>query len=294
MRSAKCAVVSMVVALWMGAIPAFAAAPEQTVDNATADAALEARIETTFQLNEYLNPANITTEVQGGQVTLSGSVDDEVQRDLAEQLALSIDGVDMVQNNLVVGTAPAPPAPRTWRQKVQDATVSAAVRSRLLYHREFKGLQIGVSTENGVVTLYGVVSGEGQKERIAQLAADTRGVQRVINNLTVVETEGPTALEKVGQALSDEWVEKRVETSILMNRHVSILDLNVDVADGVCVLTGTVDTAAQKELARLIAANTTGVTEVINDVHVRKAEAVAPPEPAAGSPESPVEAEDLP
>jgi osmotically-inducible protein OsmY len=45
---------------------------------------------------------------------------------------------------------------------------------------------VEVAAANGVVTLYGVVDGPADKERIALLALGVDGVRSVVNNLVVV------------------------------------------------------------------------------------------------------------
>ncbi len=234
------------------------------------DARITARIETMFMLNRHLSPFNINTTTKDGVVTLSGSVEDEVQKDLAGELADSVDGVKSVNNQVIVmGTVISRKPKRGWRQKVEDKTISASVRTRLIYHKEFRGFRIGVKTENNVVTLFGVVGSEAQKQRIGAIAFDTRGVAAVKNNLTVRPKEKLSQVQNVGRQVSDEWVEKRVETALMLNRHISLRDLNVEVDDGLCMLTGTVDSETQLELAGAIAQSIHGVRQVKNDVRVR-------------------------
>ncbi len=235
------------------------------------DASITARIETMFLLNEHLSPFNINTTTKNGVVTLTGSVDDNVRRDLAVDLAQSVDGVSEVVNQVKVvrqsgGTKPS----RSFRQIVRDKTTSASIRSRLLYHKELSGLSISVQTVSGNVTLSGVVVTEDEGKRVVQIAAGTRGVNKVTSNLVVRAKEKREPLANVGQQVSDEWVEKRVETALLMNRHINLRDLNVEVDDGLCILTGSVDTEVQQELAESIAKSIQGVGTVRNDIKVRK------------------------
>ena len=135
-----------------------------TTRQAAVDASITAQIETTFLFNRHLSPFNINTTTSDGVVTLTGAVADEVQRELAENIAASVEAVDSVVNNItVMGTVLTERPKRTWRQRIDDMTVSASVRSRLLYNKEFKGLKIGVASELGVVSLYGVVASEDQE-----------------------------------------------------------------------------------------------------------------------------------
>ncbi len=233
------------------------------------DAAITARIETMFLLNEHLSPFNINTTTKEGHVTLTGSVHDDVQRNLAEDLARSAKGVKSVHNQITaIPTVVGEKERRGFRQKWNDKTISASVRARLLYHRQFRGLRIGVSTVNGVVTLHGVVGTAEQKKALGRVAADTRGVKRLVNNLTVSPRKKVDPVQNVGRQFSDEWIEGRVETSILLNKHLSIRALDVEVNDGICILTGTVNSEAKRTLAANIAGSIEGVDQVRNEIRV--------------------------
>jgi len=252
----------------------------ETASKTVEDAVITARVETLFLLNDHLSPFNINTTTDQGVVTLSGAVEDEVQKELAVDLAGSIPGVTAVVSRLTVMDEPAPERPkRGFIQRIEDRTLSASVRTRLLYHKAFKGLRIGVRTENNVVTLTGVVAAEDVKNKIAEVAADTRGVAQVVNALTVRPKNATDPVQNVGRQASDEWIEKRVETSILLNRHASIRAIDVEVDDGLCILTGTVDSEATKTLAESIAENIQGIQTVRNELRVR-APAPAPVVPA--------------
>jgi osmotically-inducible protein OsmY len=237
---------------------------------AVEDAAITARVETMFALNEHLSAFSIQTSTEHGIVTLRGSVSDEVARDLAAELASTVIGVLEVRNELMVmPTAYSEKEQRTWGQRVNDAGTSASVRGRLFYHREYKGLKIGVETINGVVTLHGLVDSDEQKEKIAVLTSETRGVERVVNNLIVRKPDEGTIVQHMGRQISDEWLESRIRTAIMLNRHVSIRELDVTVRSSVCYLTGEVDTEQEKTLAAQIAGTVVGVDQVQNDIRVR-------------------------
>lgn len=254
-----------------------ALAPAQTIGESIDDARITARIETMFLMNDHLSPSNINTTTSGGVVTISGSVSDEVQKELAGELAASVDGVKSVNNQLIIVEAHPPASPRrTWRQRVDDLDTAASVKRRLLTHGEFKGLKIGVNVERGVATLYGVVGTEAQRERIGAIALQTAGVARVNNNLTVRAKEPLDQVQNIGRQISDEWTEKRVETALLMNSHIRVRNLNVEVDDGVCILTGLVDTPAQRDLALSVAEHIYGVGKVRNDISVRDAASLQP------------------
>ncbi len=255
----------LVVAGVMAAGAAFA----DPVTEEVRDASITAQVETQFLLNDGLNPFNINTTTSDGIVTLSGSVREQSQKDLAAQLADDVDGVMEVVNGItVVPSHEGTREKRGWRAVLQDKSTSAIVRTRLLYHQEFKGLRISIKTMSGMVTLSGVVATEVQKASIETVASETQGVDKVVNQLTVRPKNEVDAVQNVGRQFSDEWIEKRVETAIALNRHLSLRKVGVEVDDGICILTGTVDSGPEKVLAGSLAENIQGVHVVQNDLAV--------------------------
>lgn len=67
---------------------------------------------------------------------------------------------------------------------VDDASVTAKVKSTLLADNQVSGMKIDVDTSNGVVTLNGSVSTAAERARAEQLARDIEGVRSVKNNLS--------------------------------------------------------------------------------------------------------------
>ncbi len=252
------------------------------VTQAIEDAVISARIETSLMFNERLSPFDIKVHTDDGVVTLTGGVSDEIERDLAQKVAESVTGVRRVMNDLLVVQDPGiREEKRGWRQSVEDQTVAASVRTRLLYHKELKGIQIGVRCRSGVVTLFGVVGSDMQKNRIAEIAAETRGVVEVVNSLTVNPADARPADRNLATAASDKLVEKRVESELLLNRYVSVRQLKVDVQDGLCILTGNVGSEKERELAGNIAETTQGVERVRNELRVVQGVTTPPEDRAA-------------
>lgn len=70
-------------------------------------------------------------------------------------------------------------------QAIDDAAITASVKSKYLLDDTLKGLQIDVDTEQGVVTLHGSVQSDAAKELATQIAQTAEGVVRVDNQLTV-------------------------------------------------------------------------------------------------------------
>ena len=76
---------------------------------------------------------------------------------------------------------------RSAKQIADDASITGAIKTKLLADKYVKGFSIDVDTYNRVVTLTGDLTSNFSKERASELAAKTRGVVQVKNNLTVVK-----------------------------------------------------------------------------------------------------------
>lgn len=148
----------------------------------------EGKIETSYLFSEHLNNFDIDVEVNDKQAVLKGNVSSEVEKELAQEIALSVDGIEDVENRISVS-----PDTKKSRDKqnenylsaVEDATITAHVKTRLLTEGEVPGLQINVDTDNGKVTLEGEVDSEAVKELAGKIAENTRNVESVDNQLEV-------------------------------------------------------------------------------------------------------------
>ena len=68
---------------------------------------------------------------------------------------------------------------------VDDRAISTAVKSKLIEDKTTGGLSINVDTLNGEVALSGFAKSQAEKDQAARIAANTKGVRAVRNNLVV-------------------------------------------------------------------------------------------------------------
>lgn len=167
-------------------------AAKQSWQGQSRDAWVDGKIEASYALSRYLNPFDIDTHVEKGVVRLTGTVESQIDKDLAEQIAMGVDGVEEVQNDLVVkaGTrkeGPVKRAAQDFGRRVEDATTTARVKFALLANKSADGLKIDVDTENGVVALEGSVASKQERALAEQIAENTEGVKNVENHLKVGE-----------------------------------------------------------------------------------------------------------
>src|SRR5438045_1842165 len=87
-------------ALAMSGISGAAVAGDMRED--VTEARQETQIWTTYALSPYLRASELKVSVHGGKATLTGKVEEDVNKDLAKQIALGVDGIKEVDNQIVV------------------------------------------------------------------------------------------------------------------------------------------------------------------------------------------------
>jgi hyperosmotically inducible protein len=74
---------------------------------------------------------------------------------------------------------------KTAGTNVDDASITASVKSKLVADRAANLTRVDVDTNNGTVYLNGTVESAEQKSKAEQLAWQAKGVRNVVNNLQV-------------------------------------------------------------------------------------------------------------
>lgn len=166
--------------------------PEEEEAGNFQEARMEGQLWTTYALNTHLNPFDLKVDVDNDTAIIEGEVDESVKKELAEQIALSVNGIEDVDNRIkviedldVASASEGEDEDRSFGDRVSDATVTASVKSKLLWNRDTAGLSIDVDTENGIVELEGKAESEASRELAERLAANTDGVHEVVNNIVV-------------------------------------------------------------------------------------------------------------
>lgn len=118
-----------------------------------------------------------------GVVTLTGTADNQAQKDLTEVYAKEIDGVMLVKNEIVVDAKT--PAPETVGEKVDDASITSQVKYALASHKGTSALSTKVTTNDGVISISGEANSAAEKSLVTKLAQDVRGTKSVNNTMTV-------------------------------------------------------------------------------------------------------------
>jgi len=155
------------------------------------DVGLTAEIKTRLVADSTVNASHIDVTTHDKVVTLTGNINSQDEKDRALQIARSTKGVanvvDMIAVRTSDTTASAPDPGRTVGETIDDATITAKVKGRLLDDPQVKGLKIDVDTREGVVFLTGEVGTRQEMDRAVEIAKATEHVKDVRPNLNVTK-----------------------------------------------------------------------------------------------------------
>jgi hyperosmotically inducible protein len=241
-----------------------------TLSQDVTNARQETQIWTTYALSPYLRANDLKVSVENGKATLTGKVEEDVNKDLAKQIALGVNGIKDVDNQIVVQADYVPPAQsssRGYGEAIDDATITAAVKSKLIWSKHTDGFTTNVETKSGKVILTGAADNTADKDLAGHLAMHTRGVASVDNRLVVdgkkqAVNAGEKSANKTGTEIADSWITTKVKSTYAYSSNVDGSDISVSTAHGVVTLTGKVDSGAERALAIELAKNVRGVKSV--------------------------------
>lgn len=231
----------------------------------------ETQIWTTYALSPYLRANDLKVSVDKGTATLTGSVAEEVNKDLAKDIAQGVEGITTVDNQIVVDAAYMPPKPgaeRRFGDSIEDASITAAVKSKLVWSKSTDGMTTNVDTKHGRVTLRGTAQSAAERDLAGRLVLNTRGVIAVDNQIKVnalkpsVAESSKQVANEAGADISDSWITTKVKSTLLYTSNVAGSAIDVTTNKGVVSLSGKVNNGAEQALAIELAQNVRGVKSV--------------------------------
>lgn len=163
---------------------------------AQTDAGITVKVKSKLAADDTVKAYQIDVDTREKVVTLSGNVESDAAKDRAAELARATTGVMDVVNNITVaggsaampgeGNAPNPEPDRSAGQVVDDASITASVKTKLLADSMVGGMKIDVDTRNGVVYLTGDnMKSQAEIDQAIKLARETSGVKNVESKLVV-------------------------------------------------------------------------------------------------------------
>ena len=124
--------------------------------------------------------AHLVIVSYNGYVLLAGQVASEKLKAQATDVVRRIHGVRRIYNELEFA------APSSAMTRTSDTWITTKVKSWLLGSSDIEGTRVKVVTENGVVYLMGLATSD-EAERIADVASDISGVQRVVKLFELID-----------------------------------------------------------------------------------------------------------
>jgi osmotically-inducible protein OsmY len=185
----------------------------------------------------------IDVETSEGIVKLSGTVSNILAKDRAVKVAQMVKGVKAVINEISVDTPVR-----------DDLTLEGDINLALSGNPATTSYQIAVDANNGLVTLSGTVDSWQEMQLSEFIAKGVKGVKDIVNNIKISNTSKMTDYE----------TEQEISQAMKYDTRIDNAFIDVKVKKGKVSLSGTVGSAAEKQLA-IAKAWTIGVTAVESD-----------------------------
>jgi osmotically-inducible protein OsmY len=153
------------------------------------DSWITMKVKSTLMFHRNVSATGTTVYTENGVVTLQGVASSIAQKELTTEYARDVDNVKEVKNEMTIASTPGAPD-STVGDKIDDASITAEVKSSLMSHHSTSALRTSVSTTDGVVTVGGIAANAAEVSLVTKLATDINGVTSVVNNMTIAP---PTA-----------------------------------------------------------------------------------------------------
>jgi hyperosmotically inducible protein len=174
------------------------------------DAWITTQIHAKFFLDPDIKGRDINVDTTGGVVTLTGEVHSASEHSQALAKVRTTQGVARVIDRLAVTPGDRPVTaeirdravaalPKQKEQvkaqaktaaarvgkEISDTWITTQVQAMYFLDRDVKGMQVGVTTSGGVVTLSGTVDSQATRQKALADARSVEGVKQVVDKLTV-------------------------------------------------------------------------------------------------------------
>ena len=212
------------------------------------DAQLQQAVLDAFNWEPSVQAGHIGVTANAGVVTLSGHVDSYAKKLAAETAARRVRGVKAVAEEIVVRLP--------FDTSRSDEDIAAAAIERLSWNVSVPKDSVVVRVEDGWVTLTGQVDYWYQKDAVEQDVRPLHGVLGVSNQTTIkphVDTSNLS--DDITHALHRSW---------FFNPD----NVHVRADGGKVVLSGTVHSFDERQIAARTAWSAPGATSVVNDIAV--------------------------
>lgn len=145
---------------------------------------------------------------------------------------------------------------------ITDSQISTKIKVALyqsdpnLYHH------VNVSVQNGEVMLTGNVETNEMHLEAVKISWDTKGVKRVIDNMTIAKNA------TLGLYAKDSWITTQIKTQLLFDQDIQSVNYSIKTVEGNTYLMGLAQNQAELDRVTDITRHTQGVQKVISYVRL--------------------------
>ncbi|HEX6982109.1 MAG TPA: BON domain-containing protein [Balneolaceae bacterium] len=214
----------------------------ENAENLPTDEDIARALQTQLAAADALPADHLQIAVENGIVQLKGSTTNLLAKQRASEIAESTAGVISVINTLKI-TADRP-----------DEAVDEDITEALSTNPATESWEINSSVNNGVVTLKGAVDSWQEKQLATAVASRVKGVKGIDNVILVADDEDR----------KDPDIKAEIESMLEFDARINDERVNVEVANGIVTLGGSVGSATEKRLA-IEVAHVAGVEKVVAD-----------------------------
>ena len=148
--------------------------------------------------------------------------------------------------------------PGNEEKLASDKDIALAVEKHLTVDAATPAHLIDVQVKDGIVTLSGSVANLLIRDRAGELAETIRGVRSVVNTIMINPVKRP-----------DDAIAKDAKLALAKDSATDLYEAGVQVMNGTAILTGTVDSLAERDLAAQVVKGVRGVKAVKNSIVVK-------------------------
>jgi osmotically-inducible protein OsmY len=196
-------------------------AKDRPKEEALKDFRIATAIKASFIKNNFRELyTKIKVEVVQGRVLYTGLIDKEEDMINAVQIAWDQEGVVEVVNELKVDKNSGK---FDIVQYTRDTMITSQIKSKTFLDRSIKFVNYTVITVNDVVYLFGIARSEEELQKVATIASNVNGVQKVVSHVRLLGDYTPKTTESsVGKQEEETLLIEEGESSDFKNEQESI------------------------------------------------------------------------
>lgn len=213
------------------------------------DDQLKKDISAELEWDPSINASHVGVAVKNGVVTLTGHLENYMEKSAIERAAARVEGVKAIAIEVDVKLDPS--------HKRSDTDIATAAESALMWHSQVPSDRIQVKVEKGWITLKGEVDWDYQRRKAEDAVRSLTGVVGVVNSITIKSTITPAN------------VITRIREAFARHAEREAKGIEAIIKGSTVTLRGTVDSWAERSAAFGAAWAAPGISDVLNEIKVR-------------------------